>query len=101
MQILMVDIHIKPESVEAFREATLINAQHSMKEPGVARFDFLQQIDDPTHFLLCEVYHDAPSVGAHKETEHYRVWAAKVADMFAAPRTRSLYQNVHPGDEGW
>jgi quinol monooxygenase YgiN len=101
MVILLVNIHIKPEYIEAFREATIENARSSVQEPGVARFDFVQQNDDPAHFMLIEVYRDGAAMAAHKETAHYNVWAAKVADHFVEPRTRQVFTNVYPADAGW
>lgn len=101
MLILCVYVHVKPEAVAAFREATLENARNSRREPGVARFDVMEQADDPTHFMLYEVYKDAAAQAAHKETAHYQVWAGKTADMFAEPRTRQLYRAIDPGDTGW
>jgi quinol monooxygenase YgiN len=101
MLILIVNIHIKAEHIEAFREATLENGRNSRQEPGIARFDVLQQTDDPSRFILIEVYRDQAATVAHKETPHYHVWLAKVDGMFAEPRTRALYTNVSPGDEGW
>lgn len=99
MHILVVNAQVKPEFVDAFIAATRINAQFSAREPGVARFDFLQQKDDPTRFLLYEVYRDAEAPAAHKQTPHYNEWAAKVENMFVAPRTRASYANIAPDDE--
>ena len=101
MLILIVNIHIKPDRVEAFRSATLENARNSLREAGIARFDVLQQADDPSRFILYEVYRDTAATVAHKETAHYRAWLAKVDDMFAEPRTRAFYSNVYPDDQGW
>ena len=101
MVILLVDIHVKPEHIEAFREATIENARHSALEPGVGRFDFIQQRDDATRFMLVEVYRDDAAMAAHKETAHYQAWAALVADHFAEPRTRRVLSNIYPGDAGW
>jgi autoinducer 2-degrading protein len=101
MHILIVHAQVKPEFVDAFIEATKVNARESAKEPGVARFDFLQQKDDPTRIVLYEVYRDAGAPALHKQTAHYNEWAAKVEEMFVAPRTRALYTNVAPGDEGF
>jgi quinol monooxygenase YgiN len=101
MLILLVNIHIKPEHIEAFRVATIENASNSLKEPGVARFDFIQNTDDPSRFMLVEVYRDQDSIAEHKLTAHYLAWVEKVGDMFAEPRTRGLYQNVFPGDQSW
>ena len=101
MLIMQVYIHVKPECVEAFREATMENASNSVREPGIARFDVLQQADDPTRFVLVEVYRDSEAVPKHKETAHYRAWLAKVSDMFGEPRTRAMFHNVYPDDAGW
>ena len=101
MLILCVYVHVKPDAVEAFRAATIENARNSRREPGVARFDVMQQADNPARFQLYEVYRDAAAQAAHKETPHYLAWAAKTADMFAEPRTRQLYQAIDPPDGVW
>jgi autoinducer 2-degrading protein len=99
MLILIVHIHIKADRIEAFRDATMENGRHSRMEPGIARFDVLQQTDDPSRFVLIEVYRDQAATVAHKETAHYHAWLKAVDDMFAEPRTRALYTNVSPGDQ--
>jgi quinol monooxygenase YgiN len=99
MLILIVNIHIKQDRIEAFKTATNENGRNSRQEPGVARFDFLQQNDDPSRFVLIEVYRDRAAAAAHKETPHYHAWLAAVDDMFAEPRTRAFYTNVSPGDQ--
>ena len=91
----------KPEHVAAFREATLANARASVQEPGVARFDVIQDRDDPTRFVLCEVYRTAEAPAAHKETAHYLTWRDTVAPMMAEPRTSRKYLNLLPDDGGW
>ena len=101
MVILHVQVRVKPEWVEAFRQATMANARGSLREPGVARFDVLQHEDDPTRFLLVEAYRTPEAISAHKETPHYRVWNEAVASMLAEPRARARYVNVHPDDSGW
>jgi (4S)-4-hydroxy-5-phosphonooxypentane-2,3-dione isomerase len=101
MLIVHVHIQVKPESVEAFRQATIANARESVKEPGIARFDLLQQADAPARFVLVEVYRTAEAPARHRETAHYQTWRDTVADMMAEPRTRVEYANVFPGDEGW
>ena len=101
MLILIVNIHIKPDRVEAFRSATLENARNSLREAGIARFDVLQQADEPARFVLVEVYRNAEAPAKHKGTAHYQAWAAAVADMLVEPRTRATYANVYPADEGW
>lgn len=99
--VVHVHCHVKPEHVDAFRAATLANARASVREPGIARFDVVQQRDDPTRFVLVEVYRDDDAPAAHKETEHYRAWRDTVAPMMAAPRTSARFVNVHPDDAGW
>lgn len=101
MIILIVHLHVKPEHLDAFRQATAENARNSRQEPGIARFDFLQQSDDPTRFVLYEVYRDADAPAKHRETAHYQAWLAKVPDMLAEARTRTFYSNVFPADAAW
>lgn len=101
MFIVHVHVHVKPEFVDAFRQATLENARNSVREPGVARFDVVQQSDDPTRFVLVEAYRTAEDAACHKETAHYPVWRDTVADMMAEPRRSVKYDNVFPDDAGW
>jgi (4S)-4-hydroxy-5-phosphonooxypentane-2,3-dione isomerase len=101
MLIVHVHVQVKPEFVEAFRLATKENARHSVKEPGIARFDVLQQPDDQCRFVLVEVYRTPQAAAAHKETAHYAVWRDRVAEMMAKPRTSVKYTNVFPRDEEW
>ena len=101
MLIVHVFVHVKPESVEAFRAATISNARNSVHEPGIARFDVIQQTDDPTHFVLVEVYRTVEDTIRHKETAHYAAWRDTVAGMMAEPRTSIKYENVYPDDAGW
>jgi autoinducer 2-degrading protein len=101
MHILIVHARVKAEFIDAFKEATIVNAENSAGEPGVARFDFMQQQDDPSKFVLYEVYRDADAPAKHKETAHYNAWLEKVTDMFEEPRTRALYTNVFPIDKSW
>jgi quinol monooxygenase YgiN len=103
MLITQVSIHVKPEHLEAFKAATLENARNSVREPGVARFDFIQQADDPTRFMLIEVFRDAEAPAKHRESAHFKAWLAAVTDMdmLAEPRTRQQYTNVFPNDTGW
>ncbi|RPJ58831.1 MAG: antibiotic biosynthesis monooxygenase [Acidobacteria bacterium] len=101
MLIVHVHIRVKAEAVNAFRSATIENASQSVKEPGIARFDFLQQADDPTRFILVEVYRDGDAPARHKETAHYAKWRDTVVDMMAEPRTSVKFTNVFPEDRGW
>jgi quinol monooxygenase YgiN len=87
--------------VEPFKVATAENARQSREEPGVARFDVVQQADDPTRFVLVEAYRTAGAAAAHKETAHYQVWRDTVAPMMAEPRTSVKYTNVSPTAEDW
>lgn len=101
MLVVHVHVHVHPDQVEAFRAATLENARASVQEPGVARFDVLQQQDDPTRFVLVEVYRSAAAPASHKETAHYLRWRDTVAPMMASPRTGVRHVNVFPDDGGW
>lgn len=99
MMIVHVQVCVKPDQVEAFKEATIENARHSLDEPGIARFDVLQQSDDPTRFLLIEVYRDAQAPAQHKETRHYAKWRDMVAGMMAEPRASTKFRKVFPGEK--
>jgi (4S)-4-hydroxy-5-phosphonooxypentane-2,3-dione isomerase len=99
--VVHVHVHVKPECVAAFREATLANARASVQEPGIARFDVCAQQDDPTRFVLVEAYRNAEAPARHKETAHYATWRDTVAPMMAAPRTSVKFANVFPDDAGW
>jgi quinol monooxygenase YgiN len=101
MFIVHVFIHVKPDQVEAFKSATIENASNSIKEPGVARFDIIRQMDDSTRFVLVEVYRTPDDPGRHKETTHYQKWRDTVADMMAEPRTSIKYTNIFPDEQGW
>jgi len=101
MLIVHVHVQVKADQVEAFRSATLENARHSIKEPGIARFDVIQQQDDPTRFVLVEVYRTTEDPARHKETPHYQKWRDTVADMMAQPRTSIKHANIFPDDRGW
>jgi len=101
MNIVFVHVHVKPEFVDAFKQATVENASNSVQEEGVARFDVVQQADDPTRFILVEVYKSVEASAAHKETAHYLKWRDTVADMMAEPRQGIKYSNIFPDDGGW
>ena len=100
MLVVHVRVQVKRECVDAFRKATVANAQASVKEPGIARFDVVQQADDPTRFVLVEVYRHAQAPGQHKETAHYAAWRDTVAAMMAEPRSSVKYNTVFPDDPG-
>jgi quinol monooxygenase YgiN len=99
--IVHVSVHVKPDAVERFRAATLDNALHSVKEPGVARFDVVQSVEDGTRFVLVEAYRSPDAQAAHKETAHYTRWRDAVADLMAEPRMSARYVNLFPDDQGW
>ena len=101
MFIVHVQVHVKPEFVDAFRQATIENARNSVQEPGIARFDVIQQEDDPARFILVEMYRSQEATVAHKETRHYAIWRDTVAEMMAEPRTAVRFGNVWPDDDGF
>lgn len=101
MHIVMVYIHVKPEFADAFYQASLENARHSLHEPGIARFDVLQQDDDPSRFVLFEVYRTANDPALHRETAHYHAWKNVAEPMMAETRTKTIYHNAFPEDEKW
>ena len=101
MLIVHVYVHVKPESVESFKEASIENARKSIQEAGIARFDVVQDMTDPARFILIEVYRYPEATAEHKETVHYKQWRDTVADFMAEPRTSKQYMNLFPPDEGW
>ena len=101
MFIIHVHIHVKPEYIDEFRAATIENARNSVKEPGIARFDVLQNAEEPDRFVLVEVYRTPDAPALHRETQHYKTWRDVAEPMMAEPRTRVRLDNVFPGDAGW
>lgn len=101
MLVVHVHVHVKAECLAAFRQASLENATQSVKEAGIVRFDVVQQNDDPTRFVLVEVYRTADDPVRHKETAHYARWRDTVADMMAEPRSSVKYSNLFPEESGW
>ena len=101
MHILVVHLKIKAEAIEAFKAISMDNASNSIHEEGVVRFDLLQQGDDPTRFMLFEVYHSPDDHLKHRETAHYLRWRDGVADMMEEPRQALRFANVYPGDDTW
>jgi len=101
MFIVHVFVHVKSQNIEGFKAASIQNARESVKEPGVARFDVIQQKDEPTRFVLVEVYRTSDDPACHKETAHYQKWRDTVADMMADPRSAIKYTNIFPDEQGW
>lgn len=101
MIIVHVFVHVKPDAIDAFSAATLENARSSVQEPGIVRFDVVQQDDDPTRFLLIEIYRTKEDPAKHKETAHYAAWRDAVAPMMAEPRSSVKYRALFPDDAGW
>jgi autoinducer 2-degrading protein len=101
MLIVHVHVKVKPDQVKAFLAATLSNAQASRNEAGIARFDVLQQADDPTCFVLSEAYRTPEAPDAHKQTAHYATWRDTVADMMAEPRRSVKFANIDPPDSSY
>ena len=101
MLIVLVNVLVVADGIEAFKAATLANARASLEEPGIARFDVIQDRDEPTHFVLVEVYRDEQAPAAHKLTQHYLAWRHAVAPLMAAPRSSHRYVNLAPPDAGW
>ena len=94
MITLIVSIHVVPESIAAWRAATLENARASRQEPGMLAFDLLSDRDAPAHFALVEKYRDEAALAAHKATPHYKRWVEVTEPLQAEPRTRAFYTMV-------
>ena len=101
MFIVHVFVHVKSEDIDAFKAATIENASNSVREPGVARFDVIQQQDDPNRFVLVEVYRTPDDANSHKETRHYLKWRDTVGSMMVEPRSSIKFSNTFPDEQGW
>jgi autoinducer 2-degrading protein len=101
MLVVQVYVHVKEDSIEAFKAATIENARHSAKEAGIARFDVVQQENDPSRFILVEAYLNEDAPAKHKETAHYTVWRETVMPMMAEPRTHNKSRSVFPAVSDW
>lgn len=101
MFIVHVHVSVKADCIDAFIEASLENAKNSIQEPGVARFDVVQQQDDPAKFVLVEVYRTSKDPAKHKETAHYAKWRDTVADMMSEPRQGIKFNSLFPDENGW
>ncbi len=98
MQVVFIHVHIKPEFIEPFKALCVDNASNSVQESGIARFDVVQNVDDPTRFVLIEAYRDGDALAQHKATAHYARWRESAADMMAEPRFAVKYESVYlPG----
>ena len=101
MFVVHVFVHVKENAIDSFKTATLENARNSVREPGIVRFDVVQQLDDPSKFVLVEAYRTPDDPTEHKKTDHYQKWRETVADMMVEPRSSIKYSNVFPDEAGW
>jgi quinol monooxygenase YgiN len=103
MLVVHVHVHVRLECVEAFKRISIQNAEASLKEPGIARFDLVQQQDDPTRFVLVEAYRTVEATVAHKNTSHYQAWrhAVESQNMMAEPRYSVKFSSLYPQEDGW
>ena len=98
MIVNAVVIRVKPAHVRDFIAATVKNHQGTRKEPGNFRFDVLQTSDDPSCFLLYEVFASTEAVEAHRRTDHYLAWRKSVEPWMAKPREGKLHNIIAPTD---
>ncbi len=101
MFVVLVFVHVKEEAIDAFQQASIINADASRLEPGVVRFDVIQEQEDPTRFILIEIYRDENAPAQHKQTEHYLNWRETVESMMAEPRRGVRYHIISPEEAAW
>jgi (4S)-4-hydroxy-5-phosphonooxypentane-2,3-dione isomerase len=101
MLILLVYLHVKDGFTDAFLEASEDNSSHSVQEPGCMRFDVLQQKDDPSRFVLHEVYRQMSDLEAHRKTPHFFRWLEAVPPMLAEPRYAIHYENAYPPNDAF
>ena len=96
MVVTAVMVQVKPDSITAFIEATIKNHEASVREHGNMRFDVLQNADDPSRFMLYEVYENEEAAAAHKKTEHYLEWKNTVEGWMQKPRMGVPYDVIRP-----
>jgi (4S)-4-hydroxy-5-phosphonooxypentane-2,3-dione isomerase len=101
MLVVHVHVRVRPDDVATFLAESRRNAIASLQEPGVRRFDVLQDEADPAHVVLNEVYADQSAADAHKQTAHYARWRDAVAPMMAEPRSAARFVSVFPDEGGW
>ena len=102
MLVVCVHVQVKAEHLPAFIAASRVNAGNTILESGNLRFDVIQQADDPTRFVLYEVYHNEDAAKAHKLTAHYALWRDTVEPWMAEPRRGVPYKNLFPlRDDQW
>jgi autoinducer 2-degrading protein len=99
MIVTCVYIHVNPDAVQRFLEATVENHLESVKEPGNLRFDLIQQVDDPCQFMLYEAYESDEAAATHKNTVHYIKWRDTVKDFMVEPRKGVKYNIIEPNDK--
>jgi autoinducer 2-degrading protein len=98
MIVTCVYVHVKPDVIDSFVNATIANHKESVKEAGNLRFDFIQQSDDPCRFMIYEAYESEVAVANHKNTPHYLQWRDTVADFMSEPRQGVKYKIIEPSD---
>lgn len=99
MFVTIVSIHVRAEFVDVFIEATLDNCRNSVLEAGIAEFDLLRAQDDPTRFLLYEIYRTPEAQLAHRETAHYARWRDTVEGWMVEPRSATRADVLFHGQE--
>jgi quinol monooxygenase YgiN len=102
MVILHVTIQVKSEHVSEFLDVVRYDAEHSEQdEPGCLRFDVIQDRDDKNRFYFYEVYRDERALEAHRQTPHFKLYAAKVQPWLAVTPERRFGKNLIPSDDNW
>lgn len=94
MYVQVVYLEVKPELLATFLAEATANAAESRKEPGVERFDLLQQADNPQRFMLYEVYQAESDLEAHRQTPHFKRWLEKGLPTLSGERVRIIYNLV-------
>ena len=90
MYVNSVDLDIVPAERDNFLAALKENGAAAVTEPGCKRFDILNLASDPNHFLLYEVYENEAALKAHRETDHFKKFAAAAAKMVAKRDARAM-----------
>lgn len=99
VHVNVVQLHVRAECLPAFLDAVRANHEASVREPGNLRFDVLRSAEDPTRFVLYEVYASAEAAAAHRETAHFVRWRETVEPLYASPRVGMVCEALHPAPE--
>ena len=94
MFVAAVHVFVKPESLDDFMDLILMDQEGTLAETGCVRFDIVRSTDDPTEFLIWEVYLDEEAAAFHKTTPHYAAFKERMPALASKDRFADRYDGV-------